>query len=85
MRKTCFFLIILVALVMGCAAISQGASTTMTNNDYCVYPLYASNAVKPYILLLMDFSGSMQFPAYAPNNWEFEGNYDKFVIHGKAG
>ena len=62
MRKTCFFLIILVALVMGCAAISQGASTTMTNNDYCVYPLYARNAVKPYILLLMDFSGSMQFP-----------------------
>lgn len=77
MRKACFFLIVLVVLVLGCAAISQGASTAMTNNDYCVYPLYASNAVKPYILLLMDFSGSMQFPAYAPNNWEFEGDYSK--------
>ncbi len=75
MRKTCLFLIFLVFLTLGCASISDGAATTMTNNDYCVYPLYASNAVKPYILLLLDFSGSMQFPAYAPNNWDFEGSY----------
>ncbi|MBP1748253.1 MAG: pilY1-2 [Deltaproteobacteria bacterium] len=76
MRKTCFFLILLVVLGLGCAGIPHGASAAdMTNNDYCVYPLYASNAVKPFILLLMDFSGSMQFPAYAPNNWDYEGNY----------
>ncbi len=75
MRKTCLFLILLLVLGSGYAGLVHGAAATPTNNDYCVYPLYASNAVKPYILLLMDFSGSMQFPAYAPNNWNAQGSY----------
>jgi type IV pilus assembly protein PilY1 len=76
MRKTCIFLVALVVLGLGYAPLShEAAAATMTNNDYCVYPLYASNAVRPFILLLMDFSGSMQHPAYLPDNWEGEGTY----------
>lgn len=33
-------------------------------NDYCVVPAPSSSTTKPNILLLMDYSGSMQFPAY---------------------
>jgi type IV pilus assembly protein PilY1 len=58
MRKTCFVLACLIFL--GMAASSQGA----TNNDYCVFPIFATNAVKPNVMIDMDLSGSMQFAAY---------------------
>lgn len=70
MRRTCFILVFLI--VLGAAELSQGA----TNNDYCVNPIFSSNAVKPNILINMDFSGSMQFPAYLPDNF---GSYDGTV------
>jgi type IV pilus assembly protein PilY1 len=40
-----------------------------TNNDYCTMPLFMTNSVKPDIMVVMDFSGSMQFPAYVPCIW----------------
>ncbi len=63
MRKTCFVLACM--LVLGFHGFSNGA----TNNDYCVNPIFTNNAVKPNILIVMDFSGSMQFPAYLPENF----------------
>jgi type IV pilus assembly protein PilY1 len=34
-------------------------------NDYTAYPPFVSSAVQPNILLVLDHSGSMQYPAYA--------------------
>jgi type IV pilus assembly protein PilY1 len=58
MRKALVVFICLLAL--GCAAPVHAA----TNNDYCVFPVFASNAVKPNVMIVMDLSGSMQFSAY---------------------
>jgi type IV pilus assembly protein PilY1 len=44
-----------------------------TNNDYCTMPLFMTNAVKPDIMVVMDLSGSMQFPAYLPCDWDSGG------------
>ncbi|NLT22525.1 MAG: hypothetical protein GXX82_05720 [Syntrophorhabdus sp.] len=63
MKKTCFVLACL--MFLGIPAFTEAA----TNNDYCVNPIFTSNAVKPNILIVMDFSGSMQFPAYLPENF----------------
>ncbi len=61
--------------------------------DYCYVPTSISEAVKPFVLIVMDFSGSMQFPAYVPcsfigytgqkaadcqENWA---NYDQNLIY----
>ncbi len=37
--------------------------------DYTAYPAFATNAVAPNILLVLDHSGSMAFPAYIGCNW----------------
>ncbi|MGB9874459.1 MAG: hypothetical protein ACPLRS_05780, partial [Hydrogenobacter sp.] len=63
MRKV--FLLILVLVVAFSAP--QVRSASMTN--YCYVPPYVSSAVKPNVLIVMDFSGSMQFPAYLPCNF----------------
>lgn len=59
MRKVFLVLICLMAL-MGSVAFSYAA----TNTDYCVFPIFATNAVKPSVMVIMDASGSMQFSAY---------------------
>jgi len=58
MRKVLFILVCL--MVLGTAATSHAA----TNTDYCVFPIFATNAVKPSVMVIMDASGSMQFSAY---------------------
>jgi len=45
-------------------------------NDYCYVPPVLSASVKPNVLIVMDFSGSMQFPAYLPCNF---GGYSSYV------
>lgn len=42
--------------------VSETSQTPM--ETYCNIPPYANNKVKPNVVFLMDFSGSMQFPAY---------------------
>ncbi|MCS7199084.1 MAG: PilC/PilY family type IV pilus protein [Caldimicrobium sp.] len=37
--------------------------------DYCYVPPMTGQVVKPNVLFVMDFSGSMQFPAYVPCNF----------------
>jgi type IV pilus assembly protein PilY1 len=43
------------------------ATADMTN--YCYIPTTITQTVKPNLLIVMDFSGSMQFPAYVPCNF----------------
>lgn len=65
MRKAFLMLVCLTVLGLGCAIRSHAA----TNNDYCVFPIFATNAVKPNVMITMDLSGSMQFPAYVYCNF----------------
>ncbi len=83
MRKICFFLILMTALALGYTGLSYGASSP-TNNDYCVYPLYSNNAVKPNILIVMDFSGSMQFPAYLVGSLYTYNSHDVAVLYDQT-
>ena len=41
-----------------------GIAHAATMNDYCVVPAFSSVSTKPNVMVVMDFSGSMQFPAY---------------------
>lgn len=57
------FLLLILAFMGG----SQSFGQTM--NDYCAGPPTVSTAVPPDVMIVMDFSGSMQFPAYLPCNF----------------
>ena len=59
MRKALFIITCFVVLV-GSVTFSHAAS----NTDYCAFPIFATNAVKPSVMVIMDASGSMQFSAY---------------------
>lgn len=39
-------------------------------SDYCSVPPFVMTAVTPSVAVVVDFSGSMQFPAYLPCNWQ---------------
>jgi len=53
-----------------------GPSRSANMSDYCYVPPFVGTSVKPNVLIVMDFSGSMQFPAYVPCNF---GGYDNYV------
>ncbi len=44
---------------------TQGAQTI----PYCASPPFSTQSVKPNVLIVMDYSGSMQFPTYVPCNF----------------
>jgi len=67
MRRLLFFMVILLL------AFTQTKPAQMS--DYCYVPPFISNAVKPNVLIVMDFSGSMQFPAYVPCDFGGYSNY----------
>ncbi len=46
-----------------------GPSRSANMSDYCYVPPFVGTSVKPNVLIVMDFSGSMQFPAYVPCNF----------------
>ena len=48
-------------------------------NDYCSIPPFAATKVKPNVVFLMDFSGSMQFPAYY--DCDFYGYFESKVAY----
>lgn len=62
MKKTALFSI----LTFFCLLTSSLHGATM--NDYCVTPVSASSITKPNILVVTDYSGSMQYPAYVTCN-----------------
>jgi type IV pilus assembly protein PilY1 len=45
-------------------------------SDYCMVPPFIVTGVKPNVMIAMDFSGSMQFPAYIPCSFA---DYDGYV------
>jgi type IV pilus assembly protein PilY1 len=55
--------ILLVALSSPCA-FGAFPTTGTAQTNYCQVPPYLTQSVKPNINLILDFSGSMQFPAY---------------------
>ncbi len=61
MRRLFVSLIILVLL--------EGLSKA-SMNKYCATPPFITQQVPPNILIVMDVSGSMQFPAYGPCQWD---------------
>lgn len=40
-----------------------------TQTNYCFVPPYVAQSVKPNIHMILDYSGSMQSPAYLPCSW----------------
>lgn len=58
MRRLLFFMVILLL------AFTQTKPAQMSN--YCYVPPFIATSVKPNVLIVMDFSGSMQFPTYVP-------------------
>ncbi|HVN96329.1 MAG TPA: PilC/PilY family type IV pilus protein [Syntrophorhabdaceae bacterium] len=65
MRKLVVF--VLVAMITMYAGAAHAAA--VANSNYCLNPIFSSTAVKPNIMVIADFSGSMQFPAYVPCTW----------------
>lgn len=47
-----------------------------TQTNYCFVPPYVAQSVKPNIHMILDYSGSMQSPAYLPCSW---GGYSSYV------
>lgn len=73
--KKMVFLIVLLSFCF-CDAAQAGM------NDYCVTPTPAAAIAKPNILIVMDSSGSMQFPAYVSCG---SYSYDGYVINCGTG
>jgi type IV pilus assembly protein PilY1 len=69
MKRAIFFLLLLLLLFIFKIESAHPASMT----DYCITPPFTSTSVKPNVLIVMDFSGSMQFPANVPCTF---GTYD---------
>ena len=59
-------LVLLVGLFSG----ARVGTANGAMNDYCSVPPFVMTAVTPSVSILMDFSGSMQFPAYLPCSWQ---------------
>ncbi|MCX5804650.1 MAG: hypothetical protein NT010_01095 [Proteobacteria bacterium] len=73
MKKTVLlFLFIFIGLI----GVAEAAM-----NDYCVNPASSSTTTKPNILILMDYSGSMQFPAYITCDYNISSPYDTNVVN----
>jgi len=53
---------------------SKADEITDTMRNYCVIPPFMEVNTKPNILLVMDYSGSMQFPAYYNGGYTTSGN-----------
>ena len=62
MRNICILLVII--FVGGQSAFAAYPTTGTAQTNYCQVPPYLTQSVKPNINLILDFSGSMQFPAY---------------------
>jgi len=62
--KRIIYIVIIAALCCGLPKLGHAAAPVMT--DYCATPPFLVQAVPPNIMLVLDMSGSMQFPAHGP-------------------
>ncbi|MFN4320219.1 MAG: hypothetical protein ACK4FY_07130, partial [Aquificaceae bacterium] len=79
MRRLMFVFIIL-ALVL--QAPKSYSATEPAN--YCYVPPFAGNMVKPNVLIVMDFSDSMQSRAYSSTNYDPKTTYSGYFEPGKC-
>jgi Tfp pilus tip-associated adhesin PilY1/regulation of enolase protein 1 (concanavalin A-like superfamily) len=59
-------------------------SNAQVMSDYTAYPPFISSGAAPNILLLLDVSGSMQFPAYYDCSTSFSGYSAKRAVCGSS-
>jgi type IV pilus assembly protein PilY1 len=72
MKKIAIFILFIYSGLFG---IAESAMT-----DYCITPSFNLVTTKPNILILMDYSGSMQFPAYITCDYNTFSPYDGQVV-----
>ncbi len=70
-----------IILLFLCIFICWFGAAGAAMNDYCVTPTFTSTTTKPNILILMDYSGSMQFPAYVTCDYDTSDPYDGQVVN----
>ena len=75
MKKVLYsrFLFLTVLGLMMLSLCPHTASAVTAMNNYCSVPPFVQTVVTPNVMIAMDFSGSMQFPAYLP--CDFGGGY----------
>jgi len=69
---------IVIFILFFCYSLVSIAYAAMT--DYCIMPSFNTTTTKPNILILMDYSGSMQFPAYITCDYGWD-IYDGRVVN----
>jgi type IV pilus assembly protein PilY1 len=72
MKRTICITIIAV-LCCGLPRLGHAAGPVMST--YCATPPFLVQSSPPNIMLVIDISGSMQFPAYIPDNWDAGGGH----------
>lgn len=77
-KHTYFFIIILAISLISAPRMSSALGMA----DYTAYPNFITNAVPPNILLVLDHSGSMAFPAYI--GCDFAGYSNKVALCGTS-
>jgi Tfp pilus tip-associated adhesin PilY1 len=75
--------IVCIAIIAGlycCLSTLGHAASGPRMTDYCATPPFLVQATPPNIMIVIDMSGSMQFPAHIPDNWDSGGgHYDNQV------
>ncbi len=61
--------------------LTKADEITDTMKNYCVVPPFMEVNTKPNIIIVQDFSGSMQYPAYYTASYNISVNYDKNKIY----
>ncbi|MCJ7547767.1 MAG: hypothetical protein MUP30_13280 [Deltaproteobacteria bacterium] len=67
MKRT-IYIVIIAALCLVLPKLGHAAAPVMT--DYCATPPFLVQAVPPNIMIAIDMSGSMQFPAHGPESYD---------------
>jgi type IV pilus assembly protein PilY1 len=72
--KRIIYIALIVASIMGLPIMGYTAPSGPRMTDYCATPPFLVQAVPPNIMLVLDMSGSMQFPAHGPEAFGYYSN-----------
>ncbi len=81
-NRSKYILFICIILITSFIAAPQESGAVPDISDYTVYPPFVTSAVAPNILMVLDHSGSMQFPAYI--GCDFAGYSTKRALCGTS-
>jgi Tfp pilus tip-associated adhesin PilY1 len=75
------YIAIIAAVCGGLYSVARAASTpgAPVMSNYTATPPFLVQSAAPNIMLVLDMSGSMQFPAHIPDDWDHGGSYDHQV------